>query len=536
MPVLDLLVRFQISGGASNENPHLSLGGDVSTAPLRNIVSNFLHGFFDEVTNTEAVSGEYEYRHMYYRNSHDFKVRNAKLMVLSDQTSIWSKLEFAKGTSNNGNIEQAIPDENTAPVGIPDTAWQIPNIANPLALGDVEAGSTASIWVRRKVEPGALIAKGEKVTIRIIGDPPVPTTPPVNCPSGQHYDTTTQQCEDNEEEPDPDCPEGQHKDENGNCVENSGTPCPEDEHLEDGQCVPNGSPTIPDPITAAMAGDIGCSSAGGLTTLLAGSIEDLNLFVADGDLSYTSSIDCFTDDLDAEELTDRTQITIGNHDDEEDGSSRLRTDFISYFGIPSVGYYSFDMQNIHFLMMDTQSSYSINSAQYTFARNDLIQASQNASIDWIVVCYHKPSMTMPTDHAPLTDFRDIYHPMFDTYKVDFVVNGHNHNMQCTFPVTHNSSSPSNPTIVTQGVPTADLDRYYEDINGRIFIVVGSGGRQHDDLGTKPAYYDFGDDEHYGLVTFAWFDNNKAVTVAFYRTAQNTGDAEELYALTVRKTT
>ena len=64
MPVLDLLVRFQISGGASNENPHLSLGGDVSTAPLRNIVSNFLHGFFDEVTNTEAVSGEYEYRHM----------------------------------------------------------------------------------------------------------------------------------------------------------------------------------------------------------------------------------------------------------------------------------------------------------------------------------------------------------------------------------------------------------------------------------------------------------------------------------------
>ena len=534
MPVLDPLVRFQLSGGDTNENPHLSLGGQISTATNRNIVSNFLHGFFDEVTNTEAVSGEYEYRHFYFRNSHDFTLRNPKLLVLSDQTSKWSKIEFAKGPSDNGLVEQAIPDENTAPVGIPDTDWVIPNIANPLALGDVLGGSTASIWCRRKIEPGALIAKGETITIRIIGDPPVPTVPPVTCPSGQHYDTTTQQCEDNEEPPDPDCPEGQHKDENGNCVENSGTPCPEGEHLEGTQCVPDGSPTIPDPVIMTFAGDIGCGSAGGLTTLLAGSIEDMNLFVANGDLSYTSSIDCFMSDLDQEELTDRTTISIGNHDDEEDGSSRLRSDFLSAFGLPSVGYYSFDMQNIHVLVMDTQSTYSINSPQYIFARNDLISASTNASIDWIVVCYHKPSMTISSNHSALTDFRNIYHPMFDTYHVDFVISGHNHNMQCTFPLRHNASSPTSPTIVTQGETRPDLNRLYTNPDGRIFIVSGAGGDGHYSLGSTPSHYDFADDEHFGLFLLGWFNNNKSVTGIFYRTAQNTGDAEELYSFTVHK--
>jgi len=185
--------------------------------------------------------------------------------------------------------------------------------------------------------------------------------------------------------------------------------------------------------------------------------------------------------------------------------------------------------------MDTQSSYSTSSAQYNFARNDLIAASQNASIDWIIVCYHKPSMTMPTDHAALTDFRNIYHPMFDTYHVDLVVNGHNHNMQCTFPVRHNASAPTNPTVVTQGTVLPDTNRVYTNPDGRIFIVVGSGGRQHDSLGSMPVYYDFGDDEHYGLLLLGWFNNNKSVTGAFFSTAANTANAEELYSFSINKT-
>src|SRR5687768_6301545 len=172
MPVQSASVRFQFSGGNANEDPDLSLGGQISVATNRNITSNSLHNLFDEINNTEAVSGEHEFRHFYFRNGHDFTLRNVRLFVLTDTTSIWSKLEFAKGTANNGSIEQAVPNENTSPVGISDSNWRIPSASSPLILGDVLAGSTASVWIRRRVETGALIARNEKVHIRIIGDPP----------------------------------------------------------------------------------------------------------------------------------------------------------------------------------------------------------------------------------------------------------------------------------------------------------------------------------------------------------------------------
>ena len=96
MPVKDPDVAFVISGGTTNENPNLSLGSDISTATGRNIRDNFLHNLFDEVINTEAVSGEYEYRHFYFRNRKDYKVKNVRFFVIGDQTSIWSKVEFAR--------------------------------------------------------------------------------------------------------------------------------------------------------------------------------------------------------------------------------------------------------------------------------------------------------------------------------------------------------------------------------------------------------------------------------------------------------
>lgn len=527
MPVLDPLVRFQLSGGNLNENPNLSLGGQVSTATNRNIQSNFLHNLFDEVQKSEAVSGEYEYRHFYYRNSHDFKVRNVKLMVIADQTSIWSKVEFAKGTANNGLVEQAVPDENTAPVGISDNDWSIPNAANPIVLGDVEAGSTASVWCRRRVEPGSLIAKGEKVIIRIIADPPVPVAPPITCPSGQHYDSTTNTCVDDEEEPD-DCPTGQHRDTNGNCVPNTGTPCPEGQVLVNGQCVPIGSPPPPTPVKVIAVGDISCGSAGDTTISHIGSLNP-HLFIAAGDLSYSSTGTCFTDNLEDANLDTKTKIAIGNHDDDEDESTTIRNSYISYFSIPSTGYYSFNLQNIHFLIMDTQSSYSSSSAQFTFVRNDLIAASTNASIDWIVVCYHKPSMTMPSDYGPLTDFRDIYHPLFDTYKVDIIINGHNHNMQRSYPVRHNASSPSSPTVAAG----SSANNIYTDIDGRIFVISGAGGRTRDDIGSMPSHYAFGEDGEYGFFMMDWSNNNKTMVGSFI-VSNSSGTNEILHQFTINK--
>ena len=293
----------------------------------------------------------------------------------------------------------------------------------------------------------------------------------------------------------------------------------------------------PEQVTAAIVGDIGCSNDADNVLFSIGAIEGLDLFVANGDLSYSSSIDCFVGLLENENtsLRDITKITLGNHDDEEDGSSALRSAFISEFGIPSGAYYSFNIQNIHFLMMDTQSSYAANSAQYTFARNDLIQASQNASIDWIVVCYHKPSMTISSNHAALTDFRDLYHPLFDTYHVDIVVTAHNHGMQSTHPVRYNTSSPTSPTVVSTGYVVSGVQSY-TNVDGRFFIVSGAGGRSHYGLGSAPSHFAFADDENFGFLALGWFNNNKSVTCSFFTGESNTANIEELYSFTIHKTT
>lgn len=161
--------------------------------------------------------------------------------------------------------------------------------------------------------------------------------------------------------------------------------------------------------------------------------------------------------------------------------------------------------------MDTQSSYSSSSAQFTFVRNDLIAASQNASIDWIIVCYHKPSMTVGSDHAPLTDFRDIYHPMFDTYKVDVIISSHNHNMQRSYPVKHNASSPSSPTIIS----THPSNVYGEDMDARVFVVSGGGGRTLDSMDSLPAHYAFGNDSDHGFFLMEWTFNNKRMNGRFF---------------------
>jgi hypothetical protein len=58
-------------------------------------------------------------------------------------------------------------------------------------------------------------------------------------------------------------------------------------------------------------------------------------------------------------------------------------------------YYSFDYNNIHFLMIDSESSYLPGSdptftgiedtEQYQFVENDLSKASNNPYVKWIIV-------------------------------------------------------------------------------------------------------------------------------------------------------
>ena len=91
----------------------------------------------------------------------------------------------------------------------------------------------------------------------------------------------------------------------------------------------------------------------------------------------------------------------------------------------------------------------------------------NQDIDWIIVYGYRPFYSSPTVHPGPKLTRDIYHPIFEKYGVDLVINGHNHNYQRTYPLNLNALSQSNPIV------TDENKSNYINPRGPIFVTVGS---------------------------------------------------------------
>lgn len=113
------------------------------------------------------------------------------------------------------------------------------------------------------------------------------------------------------------------------------------------------------------AGDWGCSSN---TDAVVNNMVSKNpeRVLGLGDYSYASTGTCWFNKISP--IDSITKITIGNH---EDDSSEGFSGYMSHFGL-SQTYYSFNYQNTHFLVMDTDRNvYSSGSPQHSFVVNDL---------------------------------------------------------------------------------------------------------------------------------------------------------------------
>ncbi|HZL23651.1 MAG TPA: metallophosphoesterase, partial [Nitrososphaeraceae archaeon] len=231
------------------------------------------------------------------------------------------------------------------------------------------------------------------------------------------------------------------------------------------------------PFNFAAAGDWGCNSNAekNVQSILS---KETEVVLGLGDYSYEADADCWLDTISP--INSKMKITIGNHDSEEEESTAITTQFLNHFKL-NKQYYSFNKGNVFFLVMSTQDSYSKNSEQFNFVKQELEKASKDPNIDWIVVYYHKPIYTSTTKHAALTSLRDIYHPLFDQYDVDLVLSGHNHNYQRTFPLSFNQDDSARPIIVNKNPNT------YNQVGAPIFIISGAGGVGLHTLGTQAEF-------------------------------------------------
>jgi hypothetical protein len=231
------------------------------------------------------------------------------------------------------------------------------------------------------------------------------------------------------------------------------------------------------------AGDMGCGDESNKSIL--GMIEkEPEIVIALGDLSYDKSASCWINSMNQLDTPGRIKILIGDHDLTKK-MIKYNT-YLQHFNMTKP-YYSFDYQNVHFLAMATAKNsiipYKYGSEQYNFVAEDLKKAHNDKNIKWIIVSSFRPLYSSLTEHLAEPELTDTYHPLFDKYQVDVVLEAHNHNYQRTFPLRYNQSSflPINyPNI------SYNHDTLYNEPNAPIFITIGTGGAElHNFTGTVP---------------------------------------------------
>lgn len=231
------------------------------------------------------------------------------------------------------------------------------------------------------------------------------------------------------------------------------------------------------------AGDYGCGDETNKT--VKGMIKkDPELVIALGDLSYDKTVTCWLNSIIPLDTPGRIKITFGDHD----LTSKMfkYKEYIRHFNMTKP-FYSFNYGNVHFLAMATGKNsiipYLNGSEQYNFVEQDLRNANDNKSIDWIIVYSFRPFYSSDTEHSGQDVLPITYHPLFDAYDVDLVLQAHNHNYQRTFPLMYNGDSfrpMDNPTIVDKD--STD----YTDPKGTVFLTVGTAGAElHNFTGKRP---------------------------------------------------
>ena len=160
MPIVSTDIKYRLSGGASNTDSALSLGGIKSSTDASN--------YFDDVSSAEASAGDTEYRCIYVHNNHGtLTLQGAKIWIQTQTPSGDTDVAIGLGAAAVNATETAVGDESTAPGSVSFSAPS--SFAGGLSIGDIPAGQHKSVWVRRAVNAAAA-AYSDSFTLRVQGD------------------------------------------------------------------------------------------------------------------------------------------------------------------------------------------------------------------------------------------------------------------------------------------------------------------------------------------------------------------------------
>ena len=189
----DMVLR--LSGGLSNCDPKLSLGGLISTASCGVVKTDIVENVFDSVSNldlTQTIVGTYDYRCLYLFNQNPSgqTLQNVSIWIELNTASPFTDIDIGMGLSGMGEIEQTIANEHTPPMFV---AWSTAkNESLALSIGSLPAGKWKAIWIRRHSGPAPSGSSTPRDSYRLrykankipgISPPPPPGTPPPSPPT-----------------------------------------------------------------------------------------------------------------------------------------------------------------------------------------------------------------------------------------------------------------------------------------------------------------------------------------------------------------
>ncbi|MDD5728510.1 MAG: hypothetical protein PHV59_08110 [Victivallales bacterium] len=166
MSVLATDIKFFLSGGAVNSDPNAALGGAKSSVE---VVNDTLNNLFDDVSGDEHTAGDTEYRCIFVKNNSAETAYNVKIWIESNTTSAEDTFNIGLDLSGPSDTADTIANEGTAP----DPAVTFSAAANQaagLAIGDLTAGQSFAIWIKRIVSAGSTPQSANEATLKVYAD------------------------------------------------------------------------------------------------------------------------------------------------------------------------------------------------------------------------------------------------------------------------------------------------------------------------------------------------------------------------------
>lgn len=196
----------------------------------------------------------------------------------------------------------------------------------------------------------------------------------------------------------------------------------------------------------------------------------------------------------------------GNHEYLETPTAQVdkKINYFNVISVPTKGemgglasntkeYYSFNYGNIHIIALDSygldEGKYRLSdprSKQYQWLINDL-EANRGKSL-WTIITFHHPPYTKRSHDSnaepDLVSTREKLVPIFDTFNVDLVLNGHSHSYERSYLMKGHTGHSTSFNVNVHAVQNVN-GRYEKTegskpiINkneGTIYCVVGSAGR------------------------------------------------------------